>query len=124
MRASIDENGNDGEAGWSLSGLDGQGDRVELFLSETELQQAYLGMTVGRHAQLCERVLDDPSISRRHFRLAQDASGLLVEDVNSLNGTLLEGERIPPFHPVALHDGDNLTVGRVDLTVRRVGDED
>ena len=119
-------NGNperDWEPGWSLSGIDGQGDRVELVLSETDLQHAYLGVTVGRHAQLCERVLDDPSVSRRHFRLAQDASGLLVEDVNSLNGTLLEGEPIRPFHPVALHDGDRLTIGRVVLTIRRIGDE-
>ena len=122
MRASEDDW--EREPGWSLSGQDGQGDRIELFLSESDLQQAYLGVTVGRHAQLCERVLSDPSVSRRHFRLAQDASGLLVEDVNSLNGTLLDGEAIRPFHPVALQDGDHLTVGRVELTVRRIGDDD
>ena len=42
-----------------------------------------------------------------------------VEDLNSLNGTLLDGEEVPQFQPVPLAAGQELTLGRVVLEVAR-----
>ena len=108
------------EAGWRLDGQDGAGQRVQLSLGETELRQAYLGVTIGRHPHLCELLIDDPTVSRRHFRLSLGTAGLLVEDVHSLNGTIVDGLPLTPFLPVVLHDGQVLTIGRVNLTVSRL----
>ncbi len=58
------------EAGWVLEGMDGDGRPIRLVFGETELARSYLGITVGRHADLCDRVIDDPGISRRHMRLS------------------------------------------------------
>src|SRR5580692_3490923 len=39
-------------------------------------------------------VLGDPSVSRFHCELVADGAGLLVRDLDSRNGTLLDGVRI------------------------------
>ena len=49
--------------------------------------------------------------------------GLFAEDLNSLNGTVLDGEEIPPFQPVRLSPDQVLTLGGVVLTVSRLSDE-
>ena len=67
------------------------------------------------------RVVADPSVSRRHVRLGVEAGGLFAEDLNSLNGTLVDGEAIPPFEPTPLAPGQTLALGGVVLTVSRLG---
>ena len=111
------------EGGWRLDGHDGVGRPVRILVGETELARTYLGVTIGRHPMLCQRVIEDSSISRRHFRLARAAEGAFVEDINSLNGTYLDGEELKPFEAVVLHDGQTLTLGRVVLTASRLGGE-
>jgi pSer/pThr/pTyr-binding forkhead associated (FHA) protein len=107
------------EAGWVLSGHDGAGKPVRLVIGDTELSQVYLGIVIGRHPMLCDRVIDDPSVSRRHLRIGMAEGRPYVEDLNSLNGTLLDGEEVPQFEPVPLIAGQELTLGRVVLEVAR-----
>ncbi len=108
--------------GWSLEGVDGEGREVKLVFGEGELTKAYLGLTIGRHPQLCERILDDGSVSLRHLRIGLRNGQLFAEDVNSLNGTLLDGRELIPLQPVVLRDGQTLTLGRSVLKVRRISD--
>ena len=112
------------EGGWVLDGADDEGNPIKVVFGETELEHAYLGLTVGRHRALCDRVIDDPGVSRRHLRIGVEAGSLFVEDLHSLNGTLLDGEAVPPFQPVPLVDGQELILGRVVLTVSRLDDGD
>jgi hypothetical protein len=107
------------EAGWVLSGRDGAGRPVRLVFGDTELSQVYLGLVFGRHPALCDRVIDDPSVSRRHMRIGMAEGRPYVEDLNSLNGTLLDGEEVPQFQPVPFAAGQELTLGRVVLEVAR-----
>jgi pSer/pThr/pTyr-binding forkhead associated (FHA) protein len=108
------------EGGWVLTGSRGDGEPVKLVFGETELSRAYLGVTVGRHTALCDRVIDDPGISRRHLRVGIAEGRLFAEDLNSLNGTALDGEEILPFQPVLLSPDQVLTLGQVVLTVSRL----
>jgi predicted component of type VI protein secretion system len=107
------------EAGWVLSGRDSAGRPIRLVFGDTELSQVYLGLVIGRHPALCDRVIDDPSVSRRHMRIGMAEGTPYVEDLNSLNGTLLDGEEVPQFQPVPLGAGQELTLGRVVLEVAR-----
>ena len=107
------------EAGWVLSGRDGGGRPIRLIFGDTELSEIYLGLVVGRHPALCDRVIEDPSVSRRHMRIGMAEGKPYVEDLNSLNGTLLDGEEVPQFQPVPLAAGQELTLGRAVLEVRR-----
>ncbi len=105
------------EAGWQLAGRDGSGRSIRLVFGESELRRAYPGLTLGRHPKLCDLLIDDPSVSRRHVRICRDGDGIVVEDLNSLNGTVLAGRTLRPFEPVPLHAGETLTIGLVTLTL-------
>jgi len=53
-------------------------------------------VVIGRHESAGLR-LDHPSVSRQHTRIDCDGSGnLFVTDLNSMNGTYLDGLRLPP----------------------------
>ena len=111
------------EGGWRLDGTDGAGNPVRLLIGQTQLAMVYLGVTIGRHPALCDLAVDDPSISRRHVRIGRGAGGLFVEDVHSLNRTFVDDRLLEPFEPCPLQEGDTLSLGRVRLTVSRLGDE-
>jgi len=66
----------------------------------------------------CSVWLDAPGVSRRHARIRIDSSnrGVALDDLGSTNGTLVRRSRIQGA--VALNDGDPITIGTVDLTVR------
>jgi len=59
--------------------------------------------------------LDRPSVSRSHARFIVDESCAWVEDVGSLNGTLVGGTRIT--RRMRLHAGDTIAIGEVTLTL-------
>jgi pSer/pThr/pTyr-binding forkhead associated (FHA) protein len=70
--------------------------------------------TVGRTA-IADFILEAPLVSRVHCRLtADDSDQLIVEDLESTNGTLVNGERVSR---AVLRTGDTLTVGRVNFNV-------
>ena len=70
---------------------------------------------IGRDPDATVRV-DLPSVSRRHARIVVSATGAVVEDLGSKNGTLLRKDRITGAARLA--DLDELQVGSVRLTVR------
>src|SRR5262245_31756046 len=60
--------------------------------------------------------VDDRSVSRRHARIVVAEESATVEDLDSKNGTFLQGQKVGSAVPLA--DGDKLKVGSVTLTVR------
>jgi hypothetical protein len=64
--------------------------------------------TIGRTA-LSDIVLKDSEVSRTHCRITEADGHLVVTDLNSTNGTLVNGTEITAATP--LHHGDRLQVG-------------
>lgn len=60
-------------------------------------------------------VIDDTFVSGRHARFSPLGEGLLVEDLGSTNGTLLNGQ--PVTSPSGLRAGDQVAIGAVTLKV-------
>ena len=71
--------------------------------------------TMGRSPG-AEFVVDAAIVSRLHCRLTAGATELEVVDLESTNGTFVNGQRITQ---ATLKEGDTLGVGRVDLVVTR-----
>lgn len=70
--------------------------------------------TVGRTAR-ADFIVEAPLVSRIHCRLTAAASDqLVVEDLKSTNGTLVNGKSVERS---VLKTGDVLTVGRVEFRV-------
>lgn len=59
-----------------------------------------------------EIVILDPSVSREHARITISAGGVSLRDLNSSNGTKVNGV---PRKTATLQDGDMLTLGAVEL---------
>lgn len=71
-------------------------------------------LVVGRGA--VDVVIDDPFASDRHLKLSIDSGRLVVEDLGSTNGTLVNDRRIEG--PTALSRSDRIRVGTTTLEVR------
>ena len=82
-----------------------EGSRWKIREGETE---------VGRHSS-SSVLLDDISVSRRHAVVRRDGARIVVEDLGSLNGTYLNGQRITAAEP--LQHGDCLQIGRYKIVV-------
>jgi hypothetical protein len=69
---------------------------------------------VGRGENGMGNLGGDTEISRQHARFRQLGGGqILVEDLNSTNGTLVNGQRISA--PYVLSPGDQITLGKTTL---------
>jgi DNA-binding winged helix-turn-helix (wHTH) protein len=70
--------------------------------------------TVGRDpdSTVC---LESTGVSRRHSSIRIGADGVVLQDLGSKNGTFVSGTRI---QTVELHDGDQIRIGHVRLTLR------
>ena len=58
-------------------------------------------------------VLDDTTVSRRHATITRKASGFVLADLGSTNGTYVNGRRLSG--PIALKPGDEVKFGAVRL---------
>ena len=61
-------------------------------------------------------VLDDKLVSRRHAVIQKIGEEYFLEDLGSTNGTLLNGQRVPPRSYVRLGLTDTLRIGRAELS--------
>jgi Mg-chelatase subunit ChlD len=69
---------------------------------------------IGRHPTECAVIIaDDPEISARHCQLVREAEMVFVRDLESRNGTLVNGVPIVGRHK--LSDDDLLSIGRTNL---------
>jgi predicted component of type VI protein secretion system len=69
---------------------------------------------VGRSAG-CQLSLDDPLVSRRHALLVVSREGVTIEDLQSRNGVIVNGQRIGGRTPVKA--GDKIVIGSQELTL-------
>lgn len=71
-----------------------------------------LPLTVGKLKGKVSIVLEDKSVSRLHARLEQTEEGIGVRDLNSRNGTLVNGKKLLPDEMELLCRGDLVQFGR------------
>jgi pSer/pThr/pTyr-binding forkhead associated (FHA) protein len=68
---------------------------------------------IGRAAD-GDIVIDEAAVSRHHALIHLDRAGAVLEDLNSTNGTFLNGRRVLR---AALRDGDVVTLGEARFRV-------
>ncbi|MFV1965177.1 MAG: EAL domain-containing protein [Pirellulaceae bacterium] len=94
---------------WLLSGCPHDGAPIQQIALHARVS------TVGRHTDntLC---IANPTVSNHHAELHRAATSLLVADLNSTNGTFVNGSRVEG--DTELHDGDVLQFGTAVYKVR------
>lgn len=73
-------------------------------------------IVIGR-APGADIVIPTDYVSSRHARFSLNGNALVVEDLNSTNGTLLNGQNV--VVPTACDEGDIVTIGNVDIKIGR-----
>jgi hypothetical protein len=81
--------------------------------SEYTLERGRLA--IGRSRD-CDIRLTDPNVSRRHAEVRQEGSSFYVVDLDSTNGTEVNGRRV---RRARLEDGDMIVLGSTELAFER-----
>lgn len=69
-------------------------------------------ITIGRSNEN-DVIIKDPYISKKHLSIVKDEDEYYLEDLNSANGTYLNGDRI--MDAVKLNNGDRIQFGRIEF---------
>jgi hypothetical protein len=59
----------------------------------------------------------DLGVSRRHVKLTRQSATIMVQDLGSVNGTYLNGQKLLPYQPRVLRNEDELCLGRMTLRI-------
>ena len=76
-----------------------------------------LGPVVVGRSPSSDIVVDEPFVSATHARFSLQGPALVLEDLNSTNGTMVNGHLIG--QPVTLRDGDEVQIGDTVMRVSR-----
>ena len=114
LRLSSDEAGNtvrfsEQDMTGRLYGRD-RGNRIDL---------RTLPLTVGKAPSYSDVVLPDPSVSRVHARIYKGEDGCIeIRDLDSTNGTYINGEKLEPNEKRRVQRGDEVRFGNVEYEYR------
>jgi len=75
--------------------------------------EALLGR--NRENLLC---LPEARVSRQHARILRRGTTFVIEDLQSSNGVLVQGQRLVPRVPYTLHHGDEIRIGSTRMVFR------
>jgi hypothetical protein len=105
------------QQGYPQQGGYGQpaGRGVRLIANDGRTYPLSIGSTVIGRGDQANLRLPDVGISRRHARLDYDGSQVVLTDLGSTNGSMVNGQRISA---VALNPGDMIQIGTTTLTFR------
>ena len=96
---------------------------AELWRSENQVLELMLAdrrhpihesVTIGRSSS-CDITIEDPEMSRRHAEVTNHEGTLVVRDLDSTNGTKVNGRTIGA--PTALTAGDVILIGNTEISV-------
>ncbi len=69
---------------------------------------------IGRSAE-CQLALDDPLVSRKHAMLVVSTDAVIIKDLGSRNGVVVNGIKIDTSR--VLLDGDRIVIGSQEMTL-------
>ena len=71
--------------------------------------------TVGRDVS-ADITLEDPNISRKHFKIRKENEQYYIKDLNSANGTVLQDKELKPAKSYLIQSGDVVLILDIEIT--------
>jgi predicted component of type VI protein secretion system len=105
-----------GGRAWRLVGANDVAAALDFTVQEPALLESESGLLVGRSAR-ANFVIEHDSVSRNHARFLLDRGTLCLEDLDSMNGTWVDGRKLAPNAPVLLQPGGIVEIGKIKLRV-------
>ena len=79
------------------------------------------GVVLGRDAELVDYCIPEQGISRKHARVELGSTGLVISDMNSTNGLLVNDQYVNAYSPrVPMPDGSIIRLGNTAIRVEIV----
>jgi hypothetical protein len=103
-----------------LEATDAQGRVHRLGVDLAVMKTQREGLVIGRQASGSDLTVLHPSVSRRHARLTLDGTVVMIEDLGSTNGTVVDGVRLQPHASAPLILGRTLKLGDLMFEIRTV----
>lgn len=72
---------------------------------------------IGKSRKNCDFFINSSVISRVHMKITKESAEYFVEDLNSTNGSFVNGMRLMPQCPVKINIGDKITLADIDFIV-------
>ena len=73
---------------------------------------------IGKKEEMVDAILDDASVSRVHARFIQENSRIILEDLNSTNGSFKNGIMLVPHEQVEVLPEDEIRFGKLQFIYR------
>ncbi len=96
--------------------------QIEIYLSVTgdDLKKQFKltgdTWTVGRDEN-CDITINHPQLSRRHFEIKREQNDFIIFDLDSSNGTQVNGQQATASHPLKLKISDKITVEDLNFEI-------
>jgi non-specific protein-tyrosine kinase len=81
-------------------------------------------MTPGAHVDLDRYGAFEAGVSREHIAVYREGMQYFIEDLGSINGTWVNGERIPANQKVAVEKGSEVVLGSLSIRLMFFSEED
>ncbi len=99
-----------------LYGLGPHKEEVRIKISGNALAQSEQGLILGRSSK-ADLVIVESSVSRRHACMSLLHQTIMIHDLKSLNGTVVDGVKLTPGQKQPLAQGSRIQLGDVALTM-------
>lgn len=106
-----------GGRSWVFAGFSDSGDVQRWVVQESDFSETSGEVVFGRNSESCHLVIPDMTVSGVHGRFRINAADLEVADLDSTNGTAINGVALSPRAWRRLGDGDLLSIGGAELRV-------
>lgn len=90
---------------------------VELELDKEEITLKKFPMVIGNFKEVADIFFDSKLVSRMHASIKKEGEDYIFEDLNSSNGSFLNGDRLETREKKILKDGDIITIASVSFKV-------
>ena len=85
---------------------------------ETDIKIAYYPFIIGKQENLVDHVLDRETVSRLHLRIDQKDGHYYVQDLNSTNGTKVDGRMLENNETIEIWEGTDLSIAGIRYQFR------
>ena len=75
-----------------------------------DIEIGYLPFIIGKQDRICDYVLDAEGVSRLHLQFFEKENTLYVRDLNSRNGTYINGKKLENEENMEMNNGDNINI--------------
>lgn len=84
----------------------------------SSIELSYYPFIIGKQEGLCDHVISKSTVSRLHLRIDETEGGCRITDLNSTNGTYLNGRCLNANEAAPVQEGDE--IGIADLKFRLI----